>query len=265
MSFAFIQITDHHICASETSLIKGFSTAYSLKAVLRHIAAQAAGQAAFLVSTGDLVNAPSMAAYRTFGQLLGLQPDAAAAPVPLVAALEGGQRLPLVLLPGNHDDRDLFYQALYPGMPPRPLLNQTFLHDGIQFICVDWGPQVKAVAHPEMLQFLAEALKTGQPSILLMHHACVPVGSRWLDEFVADEVEAFWQIVAGQNVLGIFCGHTHMTYEQNIGGIPVFGLRSTVFQFALQDRPLECLLPPHYRVVTVQDGALTSEVVEVRL
>jgi hypothetical protein len=56
-----------------------------------------------------------------------------------------------------------------------------------------------------------------------------------------------------------------MTLEQTVENIPVFGLRSTAFQFALQDHPLFCLLPPHYRLFTVEDGTLTAKVFEVRL
>ena len=69
----------------------------------------------------------------------------------------------------------------------------------------------------------------------------------------------------GAGVLGIFCGHTHISYEIEVAGIPVMGVRSTAFQFLLQDAPLTTLQPPHYRKVTVRDGVMTSELFEVKL
>jgi len=82
---------------------------------------------------------------------------------------------------------------------------------------------------------------------------------------IADNVDRFWEAVCGSSVIGIFCGHTHATYEAEVAGIPVFGLRSTAFQFTLQDKLFFCFSPPHYRLVTIHDGRLTTEIFEVPL
>ena len=100
---------------------------------------------------------------------------------------------------------------------------------------------------------------------MIMHHHLAPMGRRWLDDFIADEADRFWEDVAGQNVLGIFCGHVHTTYELTVKDIPVFGLRSTAFPFAPLDELLMCLQPPQYRLITVQDGTLHTQVFEVPL
>jgi Icc protein len=194
-----------------------------------------------------------------------VQGQGAAAPGPLRIAPEGLPETAYYCLPGNHDDRANFYQCLFGQTPPQHLLNAVFTHQGIQMICLDWGPLVKAAAHSETLEFLERALNTGQPSIVLMHHHLAPTGSRWLDEFIADGSAQFWQKIANRNVLAVLCGHAHMTYEKVVAGVPVYGLRSTAFQFALQDEPLTTLQPPHYRLVTVQDGVLTTQVFEARL
>ena len=65
MSFSFVQITDHHLLETEAGLIRGFSPAHALRAVLRHIAGTVANTVDFIVSTGDLVDNPSQAAYQT--------------------------------------------------------------------------------------------------------------------------------------------------------------------------------------------------------
>ncbi len=265
MSFSFVQITDHHLPETEDGLIRGFSPSHALRAVARHIAGTVAGVADFVVSTGDLVDSPSEAAYQTASRLLGLTGQAAAAPGPLRASLEGLHEMPFYCLPGNHDDREHFFRGLFGEAQARPLLNASFVHEGVQFVCLDVGPEVKARLHPETLDFLAQSLQTGLPSILLIHHQVVPVGSRWMDQFLADDMSRFWRTLAGHNVLGILSGHLHTSYERMVENIPVWGLRSTVFQFAMQDEPLLCLLPPQYRLVTVHKNVLTSRVFEVPL
>jgi len=263
MSFSFVQITDQHLTAAETDRVHGCPTWQTFRAVLRHITQTLEPQIDFIVSTGDLVEVASTESYRAVGQLLALHNTAAAAPGPVHVSAEGLRDCPLYVLPGNHDDRDTFFTSLFPAGPPQTRLNATFIHQGIQFICLDWGPDAKAVAEPEMLDFLKRALATPQPSIILMHHHVVPIGVDWLDRFIADEVDRFWEIVTGRPVLGIVCGHVHTTYDRVVGGIPVYGLRSTAFAFAPSDEMVISRLPPQYRVITVRDDLLTTEVIEV--
>jgi Icc protein len=265
MSFSFVHITDHHLPESEMQLVHGFSPAYAFRSVIRHVSDNVANDIDFIVTTGDLVESASDAAYRNFGEMLTLRADAGGLSTPRLVSVEGLKDFPMYFLPGNHDDRDYFFRHLFPQTPPRPLMNFTFLHKGIQFIGLDWGAQNKAIVYPETLDFLSRSLQTDLSSVLLMHHHPVPIGSRWLDNFIADDISRFWEIVKGRNVLGIFCGHVHMTYDRVIDGIPVFGLRSTAFPFALQDEPLLCLLTPHYRLVRIENGILTTRILEVPL
>ncbi|MDP2991345.1 MAG: metallophosphoesterase, partial [Kiritimatiellota bacterium] len=127
-SFSFVHITDHHLGESEAALLRGFSPAHALRTVMRHIAANAAEQADFIVSTGDLVQVPSAAAYQTARSLLGIHGADGRAPGPLQVSLEGLERYPMYFLPGNHVDRAEFFRALFPDTPPLPLLNATFTH-----------------------------------------------------------------------------------------------------------------------------------------
>ncbi len=249
-------------------MFRGLSTAHTLQKVLRHIATNQAGQFDFLVCTGDLVNAASPGTYQTFARLLGLRENPsgqASFPNPLLASLDGLPDLPVYCLPGNHDDHDYFYRQLYPQSVGMGLANAAFVHKGVQFIFLDFGPEVKATAHPETIDFLDRSLQKGLPSIILFHHHLYPIGSAWLDAFIADDAGRFWQTVTGRGVLGIFCGHAHISYEIEVAGIPVMGVRSTAFQFLLQDAPLITLQPPHYRKVTVRDGVMTSELFEVKM
>jgi Icc protein len=266
VAFTFIQITDHHLGEREDTLLRGYSPAYALRAVLRHIAEHE--QFDFLVSTGDLVdNADS---YRTFCQILQLQP-AAAAPGPALVTTEGLRACPMYFLPGNHDDRKHFYSHLFSNAtPPDTLMHATFQHEGIQFLCLDWGPGGLARAHPEMIEFLENALSTGLPTVIFTHHHLVPTGDPFMDSFLPNpaEAHAFWQIVGQRQkqILGIFSGHAHVTYETVASGVPTYGLRSTSYQFATLNNEVVCLLQaPHYRVVTISQGTIMSRIVEVDL
>ncbi len=171
--------------------------------------------------------------------------------------------MPIYFVPGNHDDRDLFFRYLSAGTEPMRLMNLAFEHKGIQFVCLDQGMKPKASAFPDTLDFLERSLASGRPTVVLTHHHLVPVGSKMLDDFIADDVNQIWEIVSGRNVLAILYGHVHNTYEALVAGIPELGLRATSFQFALLDTPLIALQSPHYRLVTIQDGVLTSRVFEV--
>ncbi|HTK11938.1 MAG TPA: metallophosphoesterase [Ktedonobacteraceae bacterium] len=266
MAFTFIQITDHHLVESEDILLRGYNPAYALRRVLRHIAEHE--QFDFLVSTGDLVdNADS---YRTFCRLLQLQP-AAAAPGPALVTTEGLNACPLYFLPGNHDDREQFYSHLFSNVTaPGTLMHVVFQHKDVQFLCLDWGPSGRAIAHPELIEFLETSLRDGQPTVIFTHHHLVPTNDPFMDSFLPtpDEARRFWQIIEQhqQHILGIFSGHAHVTYETTCAGVPVQGLRSTSYQFATINNELVCLLQsPHYRVVTIDQGTITSRIVEVDL
>lgn len=264
MAFSFIQITDHHIMATEAMLSRGYSPSHALRCVLRHIATNHA-DVEFIVSTGDLVDRGVAAEYATFRAMLGLR-ETSPAPGPQRGSGEGLRDMPCYFLPGNHDPRPAYFRAMFPAETTTDAMNVAFVHQGIQFICVDWGGANKAVTTPAMLDHLAQSLATGLPSIVLSHHNVTPVGVPRLDALAADDVASFAAVLAKGNVLAVLAGHTHATYETVIAGVPVHGLRSTHFSFGQSGEEwVYVLRAPHYRVLTVADGALTSEIVEVPL
>ncbi len=273
MAFNFIQITDHHLTAHESVLLHGFSTNYAFSAAIRHIAAHAAEIApSFIVSTGDLGETDPPGAYRAAAQILRARVGGAIAPGPIKVSLDGSVELPMYFMPGNHDDLEAMFSMLFPGgdgsAPPFAgphRMDRCFESNEVRFVCVDWGRADKAHSVPVTFDFLSAALQDGAPAVILTHHQVAPTGAAWLDRFIADDVARFWDIVRGKNVLGVLSGHVHMTTETEVEGIPVCTLRGTGFQFARQARPLLTLESPHYRVVTIDGGKMTSRVVEVVL
>jgi len=266
--FSFIQITDHHLLESPDAHREGFVPGYALRMVMRHIAEHTADKADFIISTGDLVEPPTEAAYACAIKLLGLAASASL-PGPQHTNAEGLRDYPMYFLPGNHDDREMLTRCLFPDSEPIPvgLYNFRFEHKGIQFIFMDWGAESKAVFLPETREFLAQALQSKLPSVIICHQHVKPIGSRWLDSFLADELDQFWDLITQsgikEKILGILCGHVHITYEDEYKGIQILGLRSTAYPFAKTDDPLVILSPPHYRFVSIQNNVLTSRIYKV--
>jgi Icc protein len=265
MGFTFIQISDPHILEIETGRLHGFSPGTALRQVLQHIAAHQAGQFDFLVFTGDTVNTPTPDAYQTFKRLAGLPEQPGTFPGPLLASFAGLKDIPIYCLPGNHDDRDRFYQQLFPQTTPGDLANAAIQFQGVQLIFLDLGPGERPRIPPDTLHFLIHSLQTGQPSILLLHHNVAPMGSRWLDKYISKDIDLFWQALEGRPVLGIFCGHTHVSYAVTFHNFPVYGISSTAIPFVAQGEHLMPLLPPHYRRVSIQAGEISTQVFEVEL
>ncbi|MCA1554983.1 MAG: metallophosphoesterase [Chloroflexi bacterium] len=263
MTFSFIQITDHHLPESESILTKGYSTWFAFRAVLRHIAEHRA-DVDFIVSTGDLVDKGTDAEYQYVREQLGIH-ETSAPPGPQRVSIEGLREMLMYFLPGNHDTREDFFRNMFPSSDLRAL-NIAFTHKGVQFVCIDWGAANKAVASEGMFEFLERALKNDAPSIILTHHHVTPMGMAYVDAFLADNLDEFARIITGRKVLAIFNGHTHATFEAQLAGVPVYGLRSTTFSFVQQgDELLYVLRSPHYRVVTVEDGKVSTAIVEVTL
>ena len=263
MSFSFAHISDHHLLHREDELKLGFSPGYAFRKVLHTFGDQLAGEIDFVVSGGDLVETADIESYEMAKQMLGLRAGDTA-PGPGTLNAEGLEGLLIYFLPGNHDDRENFYNALFPEQTTHGLMNAQFEHKGVHFICLDLSPDVKGDMSDESFGFLSAQL-TDQPTIILTHHPLVKVGAKWLDKYLADNLDRFWDLLSKKKVLCTLSGHVHISYEQEVRGIQVMGTRSTAFAFAPQDEKLICLWPPHIRVVTVNGERITSRLIEVPL
>ncbi|MCA1554085.1 MAG: metallophosphoesterase [Chloroflexi bacterium] len=264
MTFSFIQITDHHLSESESILSAGYSTWYAFRAVMRHIA-QHHADVDFIVSTGDLVDSGTDAEYQHFREKLGIC-ETSAPPGPQRVSIEGLHDMPMYFLPGNQDWRSRFWSNMFPEIRDRVVMNIQFEHKEIQFICLDLGQSNHAYISHGNLNFLRRSLRNLTPSIILMHHAITPIGITILDSFLPRTLDAFADAIRERQLLAMFHGHFHDTYESQLEGVPIYGLRSTTFSFAQQGNQLLYVLrPPHYRVVRVDNAKITTKIIEVPL
>ncbi len=199
-----------------------------------------------IIVTGDLVQDESRAGYEH-----------------LRAALEV-YGIPVLCIPGNHDDPKLMSEIL--SRPP-------FLSSG-EYRLGSWSLVLLSTfligedaggLGPARLRGLDIALsQNGDQHVLVcMHHHPLPMGSRWLDGVGLRDSAAFLDIIdAHPNVRGVICGHVHQESDQIRNAIRFMSAPSTCAQFlprseffALDNRP------PGLRWLTLEDtGEIDTQV-----
>ncbi len=182
------------------------------------------------------------------------------------AALGALERLgvPLLALPGNHDDREAFRGELLDERPATGPVNRAETVAGVVFALCDSSVPGHAEGwlDDDTLAWLDGTLaaSTGTPAFVCCHHPPVPVGKP-----AADQVR---QLGAGRlaevlrrhpDVLAVLCGHVHSAAVSAFAGVPVLaapGVESTmVLPWEPEDRPEA---PPAIAFHLLEEGRLTT-------
>lgn len=209
-----LHITDLHIQPAVTDTLLGVNTAYYFEAVLSQALRQHAGIEGILL-TGDLAQTPCDASYGYIRETL--------------QALA----LPVMCLPGNHDDWGLMQQH-FSGQWLSTAKQWRWQH--WQLLCVNSqipGSAGGAVAADE-LAWLAGCLRdtADVPTLIAVHHNCFPTHSQWLDTMQISNSAAFLDLVSQQpQVKLICCGHVHQAIDSQHNGIALYATPATCFQF----------------------------------
>ena len=240
-------LTDPHLYGSGTELLRGIATLPSLEATLANARQRDWPPDAVLV-TGDLVQ-DDPAGYVHFRRVLG------------------ALGLPVLCLPGNHDE---------PEAMRRELAGAPFVVGGIvdlglwRIVLLDSSVPGSAAGRlgAESLAALQSAL-AGAPqrhALVCLHHHPVPMDSSWLDRVGLQNAGAFFDIIDRHpNVRGIVWGHVHQSFDALRKGVRLLATPSTCAQFlpraeqfALDRRP------PGYRTLELKaDGSILTEVIWV--
>ncbi len=240
-------LTDPHLYGSESELLRGIATLPSLVATLANAQQRDWPPDAVLV-TGDLVQ-DDPAGYAHFRRLLG------------------ALRVPVLCLPGNHDEPE----AMRRELDCAPFVVGGTVDLGLwRIVLLDSTIAGSAAGRlgPESLAALQAAL-AGAPQrhvLVCLHHHPVPMASRWLDHVgLQNAGELFDVIDRNPNVRGIVWGHVHQSYDALRNGVRLLATPSTCAQFlphaehfALDRRP------PAYRTLELKaDGSILTELVWV--
>jgi Icc protein len=176
--------------------------------------------------TGDLVDEGQQAEYDNLRTLL--------------APLE----TPYLLMPGNHDDRDL----LASSFPEHGYLPKTgpkhYVIDGHAVHIVAIDTTVPGDHHGLLdgtgLSWLETALagSHGAPTVVMMHHPPMACGIPYMDKYMCRQPERIEAVIARHpNVERVLCGHVHRPIMRRWAGTLLCSCPSTATQIALQLRP----------------------------
>lgn len=210
-----------------------------------------------VVASGDLVDEASPQAYETVRSILS------------------GLTLPLVLIPGNHDDRDAVVQAF----PDHPYLAgegglASFVQDfpAFRLVAFDALAPGREYAEPgeAALAWLDRTLaaRPDRPVMLVMHHPPVITGIAFMDAIQPPNFAGLRAVLQRHpQVRLVLCGHVHRHLDAVVAHARVAAAGSTAHQFRLltdlDAPPTVTDEPPAIRLHLWRDGEVVSFVTPV--
>ncbi len=241
-----LHISDSHLHATADSRMRGVTTYATFLSVLEHAQRDRRWPVDAILATGDIVQDESRAGYERFR----------ASMEPL--------GVPVLSVPGNHDDPKLMGEILTSGsfqLGGELRIGSWSLIMLSTFLA---GEDAGGLG-PARLQGLRQALAVhaGQHVLVAMHHHPLPMGSTWLDGVALRDATAFWQVIDQHpEVRGVVCGHVHQASDRTRNQLRFMSTPSTCAQFlpgseffALDERP------PGMRWLELHaDGTIETEV-----
>ncbi|HUO67431.1 MAG TPA: 3',5'-cyclic-AMP phosphodiesterase, partial [Gammaproteobacteria bacterium] len=245
-----LQVSDTHLHAAPDSRMRGVRTYATFKQVLEHVQRDRRWPPDVVIATGDIVQDESRAGYELFRSTL--EPF----------------DVPVISIPGNHDDPKLMAEILSRGSFQ---FGGEARHGSWSLLCLSTflaGEDAGGLGHAR-LNGLRKALAAhaGQHVLVAMHHHPLPMGSAWLDGVALRDAAAFWDVISEHpNVRAVVCGHVHQQSERTHNGVMFASTPSTCAQFspnseffALDERP------PAARWLELHpDGRIETEVTWAR-
>lgn len=181
-------------------------------------------------------------------------------------------KVPILVVPGNHDKRAAFRSAFADMIPftDGPDLNYEFQLAGIRILALDTlvEGRVSGALPDAQLDWLAEKLAASsrELTLVIMHHPAFPSGIVPLDRMALVEGrDRFGAIVAAhQGPLRIHSGHIHRPFQAvwngvfcSVGGSPAFQHALTLDPNAEEPGAIE---EPYAYFLHHIDGAQTVSV-----
>ena len=204
-----IQLTDCHVAADPAADYRGQNADRNLAAVL---SAVMGWQPDIILLTGDVSEDGSEESYRR------------------VAAMLVACNVPVLALPGNHDDPSVMRQYFPTGPWDGP---QAFTFGDWRLVLLDSTERgrVSGVIDEHSIQWLEAELKPSghHNHLLALHHQPVEVGSYWIDRYGLESPQSFMQLAEGApSTRCVVWGHVHHDFRLNRSGIAFLGAPSSV-------------------------------------
>lgn len=244
-----LQISDTHLHATTDSRMRGVNTYSTFRAVIDEAQAHAHWPADAMLVSGDIVQDESRAGYELFRDEM--------------ASLG----VPVLCLPGNHDDPKLMDEIL--SAEPFQFCGSARL-DGWSMILLNTfltGEDAGGLGR-RRLDALAATLEehAGQHVLVCMHHQPLNMGSAWLDGVGLRDADQFLAALDRHpHVRGVLWGHVHQASDRTRGKVRFLSAPSTCSQFLpSSDFFVIDSRPPGMRWLSLHaDGQIDTEVVWV--
>ena len=231
-----IQISDTHLLRKGTFASKNLQPAKSLKKLVSRILQiqLEVGLIDAIIVSGDISDDGSIGSYQLFNSILS----------PL--------KVPLFLIPGNHDIRTSFRSIFSPAgyLPASGKLNWYQKVGKLHLIGLDTliEGEKKGELDGETLNFLQSTLDElgNVPVILMLHHPPFETGVKLMDSIgLCTGRDQFSKVIgAYSGELIVVCGHIHMNMVTQLNGRSVISAPSTcsTFEYNIQnDAPINVL------------------------
>jgi 3',5'-cyclic-AMP phosphodiesterase len=241
------QITDTHITRPGELAYGAVDTAGCLECAVAALGALAPPPD-LVVVTGDLVDRGEAEEYALLRELIA----------PL--------RVPVFVIPGNHDARETL-RAAFGGdgyLPPDGFLHYAVEDWPLRLVALDTlvPGEVGGTLCEERLLWLDRTLGAApeRPTVVMMHHPPFATGIDPMDRMGYRETAAFAAIVArNPQIERILCGHLHRAIDRRFAGTVAGTAPSTAHQVALEldaAAPLAFVFePPGYQLHLWREGA----------
>lgn len=246
MIIRIAQISDCHLPENPDHTYRGINPYRNLEALLKKVASL---QPDLLLATGDLSEDGSEDSYR------------------LIQGLFDPLGVPVLALPGNHDNPDLLADV-YPGSPTDSV--QVTQHGSWQIIrlnsCLPNNPCGKLFEKNLSELESVFGQEPDRPSLVAVHHQPVMVGSPWIDKYRTLEPEPFLRLIDQyEAVKAVVWGHIHQVFEtKRQGTLMLGGPSSAINGITGVDRFTPDTLGPACRWLELWvDGSLKSHIVGI--
>ncbi|WP_229837771.1 3',5'-cyclic-AMP phosphodiesterase [Cellvibrio zantedeschiae] len=244
----FIQISDCHLGPLTSEALLGLNTDESLHDVLALIA-EKESDFDYMVCTGDIASAGHEACYRRFVSIVRQYFSQA-----------------LAWLPGNHDSADIMARV---DLPQAPEARSIVLGDWLILLLDSVVPfKVHGNFEQSELDYLEQMLSANPNKhiMIMLHHQPVLVGSKWIDQYILRNADAFFALVDRfSNVKAIVWGHVHQDFNSQRKGVDLIATPSTCVQFKplCDDFTVDTLMPGYRWFDLYDDGSLSTGVERV--
>ena len=204
-----IQISDCHVSADPDALYRGQSADANLQKVL-HLVRQ--WNPALVLLTGDVSEDGSQESYERISGLL---------------AQTG---MPVLALPGNHDDVEVMGWYFRSGPWDGPHVTEV---ENWQLILLDSTEpgRISGCFSASSLEQIHASLhgKGRRHTLVALHHQPVPVGAPWIDRYMLESPARFFEVIDQSPRVRCICwGHVHHDFQVQRKGVTLLGAPSTV-------------------------------------